>query len=209
MTEVVPISGRLPHLRWAAASRPLKGETVSGDMHLICPFPGGILVGVVDALGHGPEAAFAAKVAVATMERYADTPIVPLFRRCHEMLTKTRGVVAALASLNLRESAMLWGAVGNVEGWIVRADRARAPQSIVQFGGVVGYRLPKMPGIERVQLTPGDRMIFTTDGMDSESTAALNMTDPLPKLAGHLLQRYVKGTDDALILIVEYGGAAA
>lgn len=209
MTEVVPMAGRVSRLQWAVASLPISGETVSGDMHIVCPYPGGILLGVVDALGHGPEAAFAAKVAVATLERYADSPIVPLFRRCHEMLAKTRGVVAALASLSLKESAMFWAGVGNVEGWIVRADRSRSPQSIIQFGGVVGYRLPKITGLERMPLSPGDRMIFTTDGMDTESTAALNMTEPLPKLAGSLLRRFVKGTDDALVLIAEYAGAPA
>jgi len=35
----------------------MPGQAVSGDMHLVRPFEDGVLVALVDGLGHGEEAA--------------------------------------------------------------------------------------------------------------------------------------------------------
>jgi len=53
------------------ASRPLPGEVVCGDRHLIKPTTDGVLAAVVDGLGHGDEATAAAKTAIAVLESHA------------------------------------------------------------------------------------------------------------------------------------------
>lgn len=209
MSEVVRSSGRLPSLHWAAASRPLDGESVSGDIFMVAPFAGGVLVAVVDALGHGPEAAFAAKVAAATLERYAGTPVVALVRRCHEMLVKTRGVVASLASIDLRASKLSWAAVGNVEGVLVRAASDAPRAAVVQSAGVLGYRLPRLSGPEELELSAGDRLVFATDGIREEFTDSIPGNLPPPRLADAILKRFGKETDDALVLVAQFGGGGA
>src|SRR3989454_8581110 len=55
----------------------LAGEQESGDLHLIKPVGSGVLVSVVDGLGHGAEAAAAARAAVAALSRYADESVLP------------------------------------------------------------------------------------------------------------------------------------
>src|SRR6266446_6982819 len=85
-------------IAWGVASRPLPGEIVCGDLHLIKPTRGGVLLAVVDGLGHGDAARAAAKTAVAVLESHAEEPLSALVNRGHEALTKTRGVVMTLAT---------------------------------------------------------------------------------------------------------------
>jgi len=204
MNGVVQTSGRHPRLHWAVASQALQGESVSGDASVVVPFEGGLLVGVVDALGHGPEAAFAAKVAATTLEHYAGTPVVPLARRCHDMLVKTRGVVAGLASVDLRASTLTWISIGNIEGLLLRAGRPRV--SIIQAGGVLGYKFPRIAADGPIPLAPGDRLVFATDGLREEFVESIPEKETLPRLAETLLRAFSKGTDDALVLVAEYAG---
>jgi len=54
-------------LEWGVAELVLPGQTESGDRYLVTPTPEGGLVAVVDGLGHGAEAAEAAKGAVRSL----------------------------------------------------------------------------------------------------------------------------------------------
>ena len=56
-----------PLIAWGMAQAVLAGQTVSGDRHLVSPCRDGLLVAVVDGLGHGEEAAKAAEIAVSTL----------------------------------------------------------------------------------------------------------------------------------------------
>src|SRR5207247_8437874 len=69
---------------WGVASRAFPGENASGDLHLVKPLPGGVLLAAVDGLGHGPEAVAAATTAVAILQNYADEPLPALVTRCQD-----------------------------------------------------------------------------------------------------------------------------
>src|SRR5438128_11946769 len=75
----------------------LAGEQESGDLHLIKPVGTGVLVSVVDGLGHGVDAAAAARAAVAALNRHAQESVLLLLQRCHQALAGTRGVVVSVA----------------------------------------------------------------------------------------------------------------
>jgi negative regulator of sigma-B (phosphoserine phosphatase) len=206
MTPWATASGRLPKLQWAAAFRPLSGESVSGDHHLVAPFEGGILMAVVDALGHGAEAEYAARLAVAALSSRRDATIDELLKECHRSLSKTRGVAAALASFNFKRATMSWIAIGNVEGILVRSSSKGRRHSIIQHGGIVGYQMPRIPPIENLKLEEGDRICFATDGIKSGFAETLNLSDPLPDLAARVLEKFEDVRDDALVLLAEHGG---
>src|SRR6266487_3011449 len=104
-----------PLIDWGVASRALPGEVVCGDLHLIKPIPDGVLLAVVDGLGHGDEASFAAKTALALLEEHSEEPPEALVTRCHGALTRTRGAVMTVATLNSFEGRLTWLGVGNVE----------------------------------------------------------------------------------------------
>ena len=199
-------AGRIPRLQWNAAFRPLSGESVSGDHHLVAPFEGGALLAVVDALGHGSEAEFAARLAIATMSSRRDAPVEEILKECHRTLAKTRGIAVAIASADLRKSRLGWVAIGNVEGLLVHAAKDVRRQSIIQHGGIVGYQLPKLPPTESVKFSAGDRLCFATDGIRSGFMEEVNVKDPIDRLAARVLEEFENVRDDALVLVAEFGG---
>jgi len=196
-----------PLIEWGVAARPLQGEAASGDLHVVQALSNGVLVAAVDGLGHGPEAAAAARSAVLTLEGYAHEPVISLIKRCHESLTRTRGVVMSLASFNALDNTMTWLGVGNVEGALLRADDTASParESILLRGGVVGYQLPALHA-SILPVTRGDVLILATDGIRGGFAEDVTLSDPPQQIAEQILARRASGTDDALVLVARYLG---
>lgn len=192
---------------WSIASRPITGQAVSGDLHLVKPTEQGVLLAVVDGVGHGDEATAAAQSAVAILESHANEPVVSLFRRCHEALMESRGVVMTLASVNALANTITWLGVGNVEGRVIRSDRSAtvSVESVLLRGGMVGYQLPVLQA-NVIPVSAGDLLIFATDGIRGTFADNLLTNETPEHLAGHILERYFKGTDDALVLVARYLG---
>jgi len=194
-------------LEWGVATLALGGQTVSGDQHLVRLFPNGSLVAVMDGLGHGQEAALAAKTAVATLEATSEKQLslIALMQRCHEALTQTRGVVMSLAMFNQLEHTMIWLGVGNVAGVLLRADPATNPaqENLLLRGGVVGYQLPALSAAV-VPVTHGDLLIFATDGLNGDFAHGVTLNESPQRLAARILAQYGKGTDDALVLVARW-----
>ena len=196
-----------PLIEWGVAARPLEGEVESGDLYVVKPFPKGVLVAAVDGLGHGPEAAAAARSAVAILKDYAHEPVISLLRRCHERLIRTRGAVMSLASFNALDSTMTWLGVGNVEGLLLRADAAADPprENVLLRSGVVGCQLPALHAAI-LPVTRGDVLILATDGIRSGFAEDVSLSDPPQRIAEHILARRATGMDDALVVVARYLG---
>jgi hypothetical protein len=161
----------------------------------------------VDGLGHGVEAAAAARVAVAELEAHAHEPAITLLQRCHQILRPTRGAAISLASFSTTYGTMTWLGVGNVEGVLVRADKNAAPaqESIMLFAGVAGHQIPSLRAVV-TPVSPGDLLIFFTDGVRTDF-----LSEPIPaqtpqRVADHICAKFSKGTDDSLVLVARYLG---
>jgi serine phosphatase RsbU (regulator of sigma subunit) len=170
----------------------------------------GVLVAVVDGLGHGGEAAAAAKLAVATMEQHAEEPVITLIQRCHEALKRTRGAAMSVAHFNSAYHTLTWLGVGNVEGVLVRADSHDNPgrETIMLLGGTIGFRLPTLRATVTT-VTPGDTLVFATDGIRSGFVGEVVREERPKAIADRICNRYGKGTDDALVLVARYLGGGA
>jgi phosphoserine phosphatase RsbX len=193
---------------WAVATLALEGEDESGDLHVVCPFEGGALVAAIDGLGHGPEAAAAARKAAEVLEEHHAEDVTRLFERCHASLRGTRGAVITLASFDTGRDAMSWAGVGNVEGTLLRADSGmeRWRESVMLVGGVPGHQLPAVRPNE-LAVSPGDTLILATDGVRGGYLDLLPAGAPPRQLADRVLTEFGKGTDDALVLVARYLGA--
>ena len=205
-------------LEWGVATRSLAGHAESGDQYLVKPFANGVLVAVVDGLGHGDRAAEVSKTAVNTIKGYAHEPVVSLMNRCHESLRGSRGAVLSLASFS-RKGTVTWLGVGNVDGMILPAPgRHTKHKTLLLRGGVVGYRLPTLRD-QVIKLTSGDILIFITDGIrsgfvknevqDPLSKKKLDKTLPAQQLANAILAEYGRETDDAMVLVARYTGPSS
>jgi negative regulator of sigma-B (phosphoserine phosphatase) len=200
---------RLAAVDWGVAARPLPGAAVSGDLHMVKPFNGGMLVAVVDGLGKETQAATAARTATTILGKYASQPLASLVERCHRSLMMTRGAVMSLASLDLRAGAMNWLGVGNVEGILVRGDPGEIPsvERLSLHGGVVGYQLPRLRS-RRLSLRAGDVLAFATDGVSCDFMGMLrdHADAPAGETARRILARHFRGNDDGLVLVLRYLG---
>jgi hypothetical protein len=193
-------------IQWAVASQGLEEE--SGDLHVVRPFDGGVLVAAIDGLGHGPEAAMAAKCAAATLDQHAGEPVTRLLERCHDSLRGTRGAVITVASLS-SGGMMSWTGVGNIEGTLLRNEpyEDRHRESVLLAGGVAGHQLPPLRANE-LPILPGDTLVLSTDGVRGGYLDLLRGYDEPRELAGQIFEQFGKGTDDALVLVARYLGGA-
>lgn len=192
------------------ASRALSGERSSGDRHVIQPWADGVLVGVVDGVGHGEEAARAAERAVEILRAHPDEPVVALLRRCHAQLRGTRGAAMSLASIDRRDGSLSWAGVGNVEGALVHHAPRAAPrhEHILLRGGLCGVQMVP-PLVARLAIQPGDLLALATDGMRGDLVPFLGAPDPPQRIADLILRRNSTGRDDALVLVARYLGEGA
>jgi serine phosphatase RsbU (regulator of sigma subunit) len=193
-------------LDWGVASLPLPGEIESGDRCVVAPFDAGALVAVIDALGHGPEAAHAAEVAAKVLEGDAREKPNALFHRCHELMRSTRGAAISAAFFDWPHGTMTWLGIGNVMGVVVRADSEANPRikQMVVHGGVVGYQLRDMRPLV-VEVAPGDVLILATDGVRRDFTEILPAALKPQLLADRILREYATRIDDALVLVFHCG----
>lgn len=194
-------------VEYGVASRPMRGEIESGDLYAVLPRPTGALIAAVDGLGHGYEAAVAAKTAIITLTKQVQQPIPVLIRLCHQALIKTRGVAMCLASLEWRGDTMTWSSVGNVAAVLLRreGDGRLEREHIFMRNGVVGHRLPPLR-VMTVEIKRGDLLIFATDGLRDGFYSGVNVNESPQECADRILADYGKTTDDALVLVARWNG---
>ena len=192
-----------PVLERGVAEMTHEGEGRSGDVAVFAPCRRGALVAVIDGLGHGSPAADAAEAAAAVVRERVDDPPHDLLEACHRELRATRGAVITLAWFDLDGRSLEWTGVGNVEARLIRAD-AR-PDSPVVLGGVVGMNLPKAR-LTTLALEPGDTIVLATDGVAADFSESIDPGAGAQQIADRVIQRYGKGTDDALVAVVRFLG---
>lgn len=192
-------------MEWSVAAKSAPGETTSGDSYLVKETPSGCLIAVVDALGHGAEAAETAKLAIEALKASEDVSIIQLARKCHDRLIGTRGVVFSLCLLSKQDSTLTWMSIGNVEGTVFHRDTHLTPtqEFLLLRGGVVGDHLPNLSaGI--VQVSEGDLLVLTTDGVRTGFHEEINWKATSKHIAEAIMQKNWRGNDDALVLVARY-----
>jgi serine/threonine protein phosphatase PrpC len=192
-------------MKFGGFSRPFRGLNICGDSFVVEERDGGLLAAVIDGLGHGLEAAEAARRAARVLEANAAEPVVTLIERCHAALRRTRGAVMSVASL--RAGELTWTGVGNVEGFLLRWRRTDGParETINVRGGIVGYQIPQVRATT-VPVSEGDTLVMVTDGIRSSFAADLKLPQAPQDMADGLLARHGRGSDDALALVARYLG---
>jgi serine phosphatase RsbU (regulator of sigma subunit) len=195
-------------LDWSVAARPMPGQSVSGDLHFVKAVDRRVLVAVIDGVGHGEEAAVAARSAAEILDRHAIESTISLIKRCHEALVRTRGVVLTIAKLDTEENTMTWLGVGNVEGRLLRADASASHprESVLMRSGLIGYQMPALQA-SVIPVAVGDMLILATDGINTAFEEGIHLNETPRPIADKILSRYFKGNDDALVLVARYLGA--
>ncbi|MBA2536988.1 MAG: SpoIIE family protein phosphatase [Actinobacteria bacterium] len=189
----------------AVRSRP--GEATCGDAAVVNSTPDQALVAAIDGLGHGAEAARAARIAAEIVREFAAETPVSLVRRCHDALKQTRGVAMSLASFSGSERRITWLGIGNVEGRLVSSDSSlpSLSGSLPLLRGVPGHELPPMRPTTH-DARHGDVLMFVTDGISAAFADSLDVSGSPQEIANRLAVEHWKGTDDALVVVARYLG---
>ena len=192
-------------VEWGLASRPRQGETVSGDAAVLVEAADGVLVAVVDALGHGPKAAETANAAAAELETFARGLGVDLLARCHERLRRTRGAAIGIARFSGATATLSWIGVGNVDGRLVRAGSGPPPhtEELLVVSGLVGEELPETTETSLL-VRRGDVLVVATDGIDPRFGDWIDVAGPPQRIAERILSEHAYDRDDALVAVARF-----
>jgi serine phosphatase RsbU (regulator of sigma subunit) len=197
--------GRTAMVEWAAAFRPIPGETRSGDAHVVVDEGDSVLLGVIDGLGHGPEAEIAASRAKEVVAAQAGADVADVMMKAHARLRGTRGVTLSLARLDGRAKRLSWVGVGNVEASLYTPGPPPKRETMAPRGGVVGYSLPRLAP-RLLPLSRGDTLLMATDGVKpGYSTGAPRGGTPREAAQG-LVDQFARPTDDCLVLVARFWG---
>jgi negative regulator of sigma-B (phosphoserine phosphatase) len=185
------------------AGAPHAGEERSGDLAVFVPTAAGALVGLIDGLGHGPEAADAAERCADVVRQHAEAEAQDLLQACHEALVHTRGVVMTVAWFDLERARLSWAGVGNVDARLVRQGPELREDVALVFGGVLGYRMPNVRTAS-MPLERGDLLVMITDGIDSAISPGLAGGGAAQMMADRIFAMHGRCSDDALVVVVRY-----
>src|SRR5688572_14224112 len=182
----------------------------SGDVPVHVPFSGGALLGVIDGLGHGPEAALAAEKAATTLALDPTLALAELMVRCHDALRNTRGALMTLASVDARRSTLTWCGVGDVEGVLLRDRPAegRSPDVAPTRAGVVGDWIATLK-VREVPLFHRDLIVLASDGIRTGFIQSVDRERTPQEIADRIFERHARTSDDALVLVARYLGDGA
>jgi phosphoserine phosphatase RsbX len=184
--------------------RPCDGETLSGDAALVHWDDDGVLVAVIDVLGHGPDAHELAVQLSGILSKWLTGPAAPspqgALAVLHEAARGTRGAVAAVAWLDSRTLEGSVVGIGNVRcrlfGSVARTVEFRE--------GVLGCRMRSQTPLSFV-LRPADVLLLFSDGVPGrfKSSEYPSLTlDPAPAIASNIVRRFGKGIDDASCAVI-------
>jgi phosphoserine phosphatase RsbX len=194
-------------IEWGMAMRCRRGEATSGDLAVVSLLPEGVLVAGIDGLGHGDEAARAARKAAEVVRQSPSQDLALLVQRCHDALKGTRGAAITLAFVSLSEGGVSWLGVGNVEGRVLSGDPSAAqPKGSLPLGtGVPGHELPPVRAT-KLDLRTGDVIVLATDGVASAFADSLDVSGSTQAISERILSDHWKPLDDGLVVTVRYLG---
>jgi negative regulator of sigma-B (phosphoserine phosphatase) len=175
---------------------PKVGERLSGDVAVFRVVGGVALFAVIDALGHGPQAAEVAHSGAAyLLDASLDQDAIALMNGLHRSLAGSRGAAAMLC--RWADGRVQGCGVGNVE---LATIRTRVP--VVLTPGIVGGRMRSLRPFEGPAAT-GSRFVLYSDGISSrissEEIGRLGRIDACQRV----MDKHRKAHDDATVMVVD------
>jgi anti-sigma regulatory factor (Ser/Thr protein kinase) len=182
------------------ASRPVSGETVSGDAWAVRLGEDNVLLMVADGLGHGVLAADASGAAVEAFNRSTEKAPSNLVQVMHSALRGTRGAAVAVASVDFKEARVRFAGLGNIAGTVIAGGKS---QAMVSHNGTAGYEARQIREFI-YPWSPDSVVVMHSDGLSSNWNASSfpGLLRRHPSVIGALLYREsARDRDDACVLV--------
>jgi anti-sigma regulatory factor (Ser/Thr protein kinase) len=189
-------------LEVGVVSEPMAGEDVSGDGWGMRTSVDGILLMVVDGLGHGLLASEAAREAERVLFETQNTSPKDIIQNTHAALKKTRGAAEGIARIDIEKGLLSYVGVGNISATIVAPAASR---SIASHNGILGQNA------ERVQeftfpWNADNILVMHSDGLvsrwDLQRYAGI-WNKPSSVIAAVLHRDFSRGRDDVTVLVAK------
>lgn len=180
---------------------PKQGESACGDGWGVLERHGRHTLLLVDGLGHGVEAAAAARTALDILARQGEgLSAAALIDALHAGMRATRGAAAAAIVLDLaRESGATCG-IGNIA---VSVGRPGATRKLVSHSGILGHNARRVQEFP-FAFPPGALLIAHSDGLDThwrlEDYPGLERAHPA-LIAGVLFRDHERRRDDSTVVV--------
>ncbi|BCJ59125.1 transcriptional regulator [Micromonospora endophytica] len=143
-------------------TRPLTGETVSGDGHAWRIVGDRRQVLVTDGLGHGPLAAAASDAALTAFRDAPPASPAEVVRHLHRSLSHTRGAALAVAEPDPVAGLLRYAGLGNISGHILTGIGQR--RGLVSLPGIAGHQRPAIREYD-YPFDSDSLLIMHTDGV--------------------------------------------
>ena len=152
-----------PEPAWAAGvTRPMSGETVSGDAIAVRTVEGRRQLLVSDGLGHGGLAAAASQEAVRAFAKAPAVPPAQVVEVLHRAMGHTRGAALAVADFDADAGLVRYSGLGNISGTLLAPDGTR--RGMVSMPGIAGHQRRQIREYD-YPLAPGTIVLMHTDGV--------------------------------------------
>lgn len=182
-----------------------RGEDVCGDNWALLQGRGQVIALVVDGLGHGIEAAEAARIAVETVKSKAQLDALNLMDAVHNALRPTRGAAAAIAMLQPESELCTFVGIGNISAAIRSNGTSR---SMVSHNGTLGHSLRKIQDFQ-YPFPKGSLLLMHSDGVathwDLRAYPGIELRHP-GVIAAALYRDHSRGRDDLTVFALRNGG---
>ncbi len=189
-----------PRYQMGAILVPKSGETACGDAWAMASHPDGATFLVVDGLGHGPDAARAAAVAVETLHRSPEHAPIRILDAAHGRMRATRGAALAVMRHDRTTGELAFAGVGNISATLVEGGARR---TMVSHSGIVGHNVHKSQEF-RYPWPRGALLIAHSDGLATQWDLAA-----FPGIASHhpsivaaaLFGAHTRHRDDVVVMV--------
>ncbi len=193
---------RMPDDEWfevGAVCLPIHGESVCGDGWSVRREGRELHVLVADGLGHGP---LAHKAATEAIEVFFESklPQDQLMKQIHGRLKSTRGAAVFLASSATGSDVRFCG-VGNIRSILFSPSSTK---TLISQNGTAGLQIRTVTPMS-LPWGAEAHLVLHSDGLtsrwDNASYPGIHRKHP-SLLAAALYRDYVRGTDDATVVVI-------
>lgn len=185
-----------------AVCLPMHGEEVAGDGWLLDVSGDYRTVLVADGLGHGPNAAIAARAATDAFAAHPSAPPAALMQICHGALAATRGAAGAAARVMPAKMQGTFAGVGNIA---CRVESAGERRQLVSHSGTLGHVMRRVQEFE-FDFPAGALLILHSDGLTTHWAWADYpglMAKHAGLIAGVLYRDHERGRDDVTVVVLK------
>ena len=195
-------------IEFGVVNLPKSGEEVCGDGWQCELLADKSLCFVADGLGHGSNAAVAAREAIDVFTEYRGKTPAEIIERAHDALRSTRGAALAVAQIDHPQETVRFCGVGNIAGVIVADGRAR---QMVSLNGTAGLEVRKITEFS-YPWSSESTLIMHSDGLMTRWDLQLypTLAQRHPSLIAAVLYRdFNRNRDDVTVLVAKAANSVA